>query len=278
MDYDVALVTGASSGIGREIARELANPSTRRTPRARTIVLTARRGERLEALRRELTEAQGEADPTFDPTDCRVVAADLATTEGRRRIAEFLTSNGLTVDLLVNNAGIGGWGRFDHQERDRISAMLEVNVVAATELARLLLPDMVAKGHGGILNIASVAAFQPGPFTALYYATKSFLLCLSEGLSEELSGSGVRVCAYCPGPVATEFMAAGGLSRESSERDLRSYAGPNAVASAALRALATGRRVAIHGFRYKAMVFLERFLPRRVIAWAIGLFQRARLA
>lgn len=288
MDYRVILVTGASSGIGEAIAREIADraagdacaggrgASRPTDPGAETaeggaLIITSRRRRRLGQLRDELVARSGRS------LDVHVVAADLAREAGRRSVSAYIADRGLAVDLLVNNAGVGGWGEFHEQERDRIESMLAVNVTAATMLTRELLPGLVARRHGAILNIASVAAFQPGPYTAVYYATKSYLLSLSQGLSEETRGTGVRVCVYCPGPVATEFAEAGGLSEESRRRDTRSQADPHGVARAALRALASGKRVAVHGVGYRLFVFAERFLPRAVVTRAVGRFQRSRL-
>lgn len=287
MNYRVVLITGASSGIGMAIAREVADRLNRRPPTTRdsqppdsrvagveespSVILTARRRDRLEELRDELIGRAG------GRVGAHVVCADLSVEAGRRSVLEYLAERGLAVDLLVNNAGIGGWSRFHEQPPRRIESMIAVNATAATLLSRALLPGMVDRGRGAILNIASVAAFQPGPYTAVYYATKSYLLSLSESLSVETRGTGVHVCAYCPGPVATEFAEAGGLSEEARRRDTRSQADPRDVARGALRALASGKRVAVHGLGYRLFIFAERFLPRAVVARAVGRFQRSRL-
>lgn len=184
------LVTGASSGIGLELAKLFAAHGD-------DVVLVARREDRLKALADALSATHGIA--------ASVVPGDLATPEGVKALAIEVGRKGHVVDVLVNNAGFGLLGEFAKLPFDRQMEMVQVNVAAPTALAGLYLPGMLARGRGGILNVASLAAFQAGPEMAVYYATKAYLLSLSEALFEETRQKGVTVTALCPGPSPTEF-------------------------------------------------------------------------
>ena len=184
-----ALVTGASSGLGEEFARQLAQ-------RGSDLVLVARRRERLEALADHLRAVGRRVE---------VLVADLATEAGRQPVEDRLADTAAPIDLLVNNAGFGAYGDVADLSAARQLAMVEVNVVALTRLARAALPGLVGRGRGGIINVASTAAFQPNPHAAVYGATKAYVLSLSQALHEEVAGSGVRVLALCPGVTPTEF-------------------------------------------------------------------------
>lgn len=184
------LVTGASSGIGAELARAFAANGDK-------VVLSARREDRLKALAAELA---GE-----HKIETSWIAADLAKPDGPKKLAIEAGRRGLVVDVLVNNAGFGLRGRFAKLPLDRQLEMIQVNVTAPTALAGIFLPGMLARGRGGILNVASLAAFQAGPDMAVYYASKAYMLSFSEALFEESRRKGVTVTALCPGPVPTEF-------------------------------------------------------------------------
>src|SRR5262245_61136745 len=177
-DRKVALITGASSGIGRELAKVIAADGY-------DLTLSARREERLESLARELSVAHG--------ISARVIASDLADPAAAKRLVGELEKEKLTIDVLVNCAGLGVYGRLWETELVRQLEVIQVNLVALTGLTRLLLPGMVSRGRGRVLNVASTAAFQPGPFMSVYYATKAYVLSLSEALAEELKGTGVTV-------------------------------------------------------------------------------------
>ncbi|HYF54876.1 MAG TPA: SDR family oxidoreductase, partial [Salinarimonas sp.] len=184
------LVTGASSGIGAELARVFA-------ARGHHVVLTARRRDRLEALGREIETAhRGRAE---------IVAADLADPDGPDALMREVEGRGIALTNLVNNAGFGLRGSFAGQPLDEVMGMLALNVTALTRLTHLALPAMLARGDGGIMNVASTAAFQAGPNMAVYYATKAYVLSFSEALHEEVRERGVRVTALCPGPTRSEF-------------------------------------------------------------------------
>jgi short-subunit dehydrogenase len=186
------VVTGASSGIGAELARVFGQ-------RGRSLVLVARRRDRLEELAGDLRSAHGVA--------VEVVACDLARPDAPEELLGALEARGIAVDTLVNNAGFGLLGAFAELPYGEQLGMLQLNVVSVTQLCRLVLPGLLARRRGGILNVASTAAFQAGPRMAVYYATKAFVLLLSEALHEEAKPHGVTVTALCPGPTPTEFQA-----------------------------------------------------------------------
>jgi short-subunit dehydrogenase len=186
-----ALITGASAGLGAEFARQLA-------PYAQSLVLVARRNDRLEALRAELGEK-------FPQLAVFVYVADLSNEGARIAFANWLREQGITIDFLVNNAGLGDHGAFETSEWDRVRAMLDVNVAALTHLTHLLLPSLHGAGRSAILNVSSVAGFFPLPNMAVYAATKAYVTSFSEALRMELRDTGISVTALCPGPVKTEF-------------------------------------------------------------------------
>jgi uncharacterized protein len=255
-----ALVTGASSGIGRELARLLAEDGL-------DLVLVARRSGRLEDLARELSVAYG--------ISARVLASDLASPSSPGEIVEGLARERLDVNVLVNSAGLGVYGRFSETDLDRQLEVLQVNVLALTELTGRLLPAMVSRSRGRILNVASTAAFQPGPYMAVYYATKAFVLSFSEAIAEEVSGTGVTVTALCPGPTITEFQEAAGIE------DTWLFRGPlvmdaRTVAKAGWEGAKRGKRVVIPGLGNKILKEVVRFSPRRLTTSVAGRIQKKR--
>src|ERR1043166_3512335 len=247
-----ALITGASSGIGREFARQLAN-------RARTIVLVARRSERLAELRDELLKGNPELE-----VHVRVV--DLADKAQIESMIDSLARDNIAIDLLVNNAGLGDSGPFATSDAIRNEQMMLVNIVALTSLTRALLPQMIAKRRGAILNISSSAGFLPIPGDAVYAATKAYVTSFSEALRAELRGTGVSVCAVCPGPVHTEFdevaKRPGAQARTGSKIFFVSV---KQVARAALAALEADRPLVIPGLVIKFAMFLTRLFPMPVV-------------
>src|SRR4051812_42919926 len=244
----VALVTGASAGIGRELAKILAREG-------HDLVLVARREPELTALAAELKEQYA--------ADSRVITADLSKARAAQTLVKELGPT-MTVDVLVNNAGFGGHGAFWERERDADLRQIAVNVTALTDLTRLLLPGMVERHRGRILNVASTAAFQPGPFMAVYYATKAYVLSFSEALSEELSGTGVTVTCLCPGVTKTEFQKVAGVEEVPLTKGPLSMTA-RSVAEAAYSGLAKGRRLVIPGVHNKVGVQAVRLSPRAVI-------------
>ncbi len=244
-----AVVTGASSGIGIEIARLLAADRY-------DLLLVARREARLQEVASLLARDFG--------VEVTALASDLAAPDGVRRVLDEIARKGSTVDVLVNNAGFGVYGPFAGSNPGETLEMIRVNVVALTELTQGIVPPMAARRSGRILNVASTAAFQPGPLMAVYYATKAYVLSFSEALANELSGSGVTVTALCPGPTRTSFQERAGLEAT------RLFAGPlvgdaQSVARAGYRGMRRGRRVVIPGVANKVMVQALRISPRRLV-------------
>lgn len=243
-----ALITGASSGIGSSIARELAK-------RRLNVTLVARREDRLRELARELVAEHA--------VDAGIIAADLGERDGRDEVQRKLKRLGLGVDVLVNNAGFGYAGDFTDAERERQVEMVALNCEAVVDLTSRFLPAMVGRGAGGVINIASTAAFQPMPKGATYAATKAFVLSFSEALHTEVGGSGVSVTAVCPGPVKTEFMDASGIRGEEKLPRLF-WLDPDDVARQALAAAEAGRRSVIPGRVNQAGSVLGRYTPHTV--------------
>jgi short-subunit dehydrogenase len=244
----LALVTGASAGIGRELARILAREG-------HDLVLVARREPELHAVADELRSRFGAAS--------MVVAADLSAPDAGAQIADAIGPD-RRVDVLVNNAGFGGVGSFATRDRDADLRMLAVNVVALTDLSKRFLPGMLARGHGRILNVASTAAFQPGPFMAVYYASKAYVLSLSQALAEEADGSGVTVTCLCPGVTESEFHAVAGTDAQPLTSGPLTMSS-EAVAEAGYRAMVRGKLVEIPGLHNKVGAQSIRVAPRRLV-------------
>ena len=246
-----ALVTGASQGIGLALARLAAADGYR-------LVLVARDAGRLKEIEREL--AAGHA------TEVLGVALDLGEPRSVPTLLSLLRARAIVPELLINSAGVGLYGRHAETPAAADEQLLAVNVVAPTALTRGLLPELLRRGSGRILNVASTAAFVPGPYMAVYYASKAYVLSYSEALAEELKGSGVTVTALCPGPTATAFQARAGLTR----RRLEPAGDPATVARAGYRALKAGRRVCIPGLRNRLWTALGRALPRGWVSAALA--------
>lgn len=254
----VVLITGASAGIGRQLAKLFAADG-------RDLVLVARRRERLDELAKQL-----EGEFRISVT---VFADDLRDPQCPQRIAQMVEENGYEVGVLVNNAGFGWLGPFIEATDNTVTDMLTVNMTALVRLTQLLLPPMIARGHGRILNMGSLAGFLPGPYMAVYYATKAFVNSFSQALSEELKGTGVTVTVSCPGPTATEFGAVAGS-------DARKLAAARSmpveqVALHAYDALKHAVPVAIPGFQNRVALVLVRWLPRGVVRRITARLNRA---
>lgn len=245
----VALVTGASGGIGLELARELA-------ARGYDLWLTARSAGKLAEAAAALKEAHR--------VQVEVVAGDLADPRGAARLSEALAARGLVPDVLVNNAGVGAHGRFAEQDIARLQGLLQLNVTSLAELTRRILPGMVTRGSGRVLNVASTAGYVPGPFMAAYYASKAFVLSLSVALNEELRGTGVTVTALCPGATHTGFDAAAGMSGARLFRSGVMESGP--VARAGVGAMLAGKAVVVPGVRNKVLSGSAGLAPRWLTA------------
>jgi short-subunit dehydrogenase len=254
----VVLITGASSGIGAALARVFA-------AHGHDLVLVARRQDRLNVLADEIA-ATGRARPT-------VLTVDLERRDAASAIAAELSAKAMEPAVVVNNAGFGLSGAAAALSRDEQLAMIDVNVRALTELS-LMFVDSLARHRGGILNVASVAAFLPGPGMAVYYASKAYVLSFSEALHRELADRGVRVTALCPGPVPTEFQARSGMHLDPAARILELSA--ERVAQTGYDAFMRGRRVVVAGTGNRIVVSLMRFVPNALLLRLID--QRPRAA
>ena len=248
MSDAIALITGASAGLGVEFARQLSK-------RGHRLVLAARRKDRLEALAAELGNA-------------RAVAIDLAESGSAARLLAEIEAGGEHVELLVNNAGFGLKGRVAEVNAMRLREMIDLNVASLTELCRAVAPGMIERRSGAILNVASTAAFQPGPNMAVYFATKAYVLSLSEALHEELKAHGIRVTALCPGPTRTEFGAVAGIGDNVLFDRLATDAA--SVVQAGLNGLDDNRAIVIPGLLNKVTAASPRFLPRALVRKIAG--------
>lgn len=255
----LALVTGASSGLGLDFARILAREGW-------DLVVSARDRDRLQALADALERERG--------TRIVVAAHDLSTPGGVQALVSSVEREGRPVDLLINNAGSGLLAPYPDTDPAAEAAMIRLNVEALVTLTRAVLPAMLARGSGRILNVGSVASFMSGPGMTTYYATKAFVLSYSDALAEELRGTGVSVTCLCPGPTKTEFLSRAGASG-------RVFDGPTAMTSAAVAeagvagALA-GRRRVVPGLANKVSVWAAKVLPRDLMTSMVARIQRSR--
>jgi uncharacterized protein len=252
MTAPITLITGASAGIGAALATVFAE-------RGHAVVLTARREAQLAAVA-DAIEGAGRSRP-------RVIAADLARPEAAAEIESELRAAGLDVQFLVNNAGFGLVGNALDSGRAEQLAMVDLNVRASTELS-LRFTDSMTRHKGGILNVASVASFMPGPGMAVYHATKAYVLSFSEALHQELKPRGVRVTALCPGPVETEFQMRAGMPEGYFPKFMSRSA--RRVANDGYDGLMRGKRVVIPGFDNQVAALLPKLLPRGILLWLVG--------
>lgn len=254
----VTLITGASSGIGLELARIFA-------AQGHLCVLVARRADRLSELT-EIIAATGARKPV-------AIACDLAAEGAVAKLAEDIAALGLEIEILVNNAGFGLAGAALTLDRGQQLEMIDLNVRALTDLT-LRFADSIVRHRGGILNVASIAAFLPGPGMAVYYASKAFVLSFTEAMRGELCNTGVRVTALCPGPVPTEFQSRAGFVPGSDSKLLTVSAID--VARAGYEGLMANRQVVLPGFGVRAIPFLLRFVPRAWVLAAVAKVQQRR--
>jgi uncharacterized protein len=254
----VTLITGASAGIGTELARVFASNGHR-------LALVARRADRLAKLADEIVTGGGAAPI--------VIPCDLEQSDAGDRIAAALAAEGVEVDYVVNNAGFGMFGKAIIRDRVEQLGMIAVNIRALTDLS-LRFSDSLIRHRGGILNVASIAGFLPGPGMAVYYASKAYVLSFTEALRAELAPRGVRVTALCPGPVPSEFQARAGFLPGLDSAILN--VSPADVAQAGYRGLMANKRAVIPGLGVKMVPFLLRLFPRGVILAAVGRLQLKR--
>ncbi len=243
-----ALITGASGGIGECFARALA-------ARKRNLVLVARSEDKLKELAAELGSAHS--------IRVEVIAADLAVPGAAPRLTEELKARDCSIDLLINNAGFGARGEFWKLPLERQTAMLALNIDTLVELTHLLVPGMVERGRGGIINVSSTASFQPIAYTTTYSATKAFVTSFSMGLAEEVKPYGVAVVTLCPGGTRTNFFEAGQYGVRNIPGGMQA---PEEVAEAALRALERGGGLVVPRILNKLSVIIQRLVPRELVA------------
>ena len=244
-----ALITGASGGIGYELAKLFAADGN-------NLVLVARNEQKLNEVKREIEKEFG--------VTVNVITCDLSKPRAAIEVFEATTNLNIKVDYLVNNAGFGDFGLFYERRFEKQSDMVSLNVTALTELCHLYLPQMVEKRHGKILNVASIAAFQPGPLMAVYYATKAFVLSLTEALSVELKGTGVTVTALCPGPTKTGFEDTAKLESSGLFKNLKVVTAKE-VAIYGYKQMKKNKVIAIHGFMNRLIVCGSKLAPRALV-------------
>jgi len=248
MERQTSLITGASSGIGRDLAREFAADGY-------DLVLVARHTEALQQLADELTRAHR--------VKATVMPVDLSQPGAARRLYDDLERAGTTIDVVVNNAGFGLQGPFAEAAADRVLDMIQVNIAALTELTRLCLPGMLARNRGGVLNVGSTAAFQAGPFMAVYYATKAYVLSFTEAIAEEVAGTALRVSCLSPGPTATGFADAAQMTETRLFR--RGTMTSMDVARIGFEGWKQGRIIVIPGITNRVGAALVRLSPRPLV-------------
>ncbi|QSQ11064.1 SDR family NAD(P)-dependent oxidoreductase [Myxococcus landrumensis] len=246
MSRKVALITGASAGLGEQFARRFARDG-------HDVILVARSAPRLEALASALEKEHG--------VKAHVIPLDLGQPEAAEQLFAQVAERGLAVEFLVNNAGFGSSGPFLDQDVKREAEMVDLNCTALLKLTHLFARPMRERGHGRVLNVASTAGFQPGPYMATYYATKAFVVSLSEALAHELKGTGVTVTCHCPGATHTEFAQRAGTTKSRLFQRAGVASAPEVVEHA-YGMMMRGRVLAIHGFLNQLAAFMVRFSPR----------------
>lgn len=244
-----ALITGASSGIGLEFARVFA-------PHKNNLVLVARRKDKLDELADELRSRHG--------VTVKVIAADLSNMDEVQNIYDLCRDNSIEIEYLVNNAGFGDFTHFADSDWDTTEKMIDLNIKALTKLCRLFIPDMLKRKSGKILNVASTAAFQPGPNMAVYFASKSYVLFLSEALYSELKGTGVGVTCLCPGPTESGFLAVASMEDSTLFKD-KKIPSSKEVAEFGYNAMMKNKMTVIHGLINNIMATASSFAPRKLV-------------
>ncbi len=254
-----ALITGASSGIGWELARLFAEDGY-------SLVLIARDEGKLLELTHQLKD-------DFS-TESTVIAADLSDPEVPESIYEIVSGEEIIVDVLVNNAGFGVFGPFVRNELKAYMDLMQVNMTSLVQLTHLFLPDMIERGRGRIMNVASTAAFQPGPYMSIYYASKAFVLSFSEAIAEEVEDSGITVTAFCPGMTRTDFHRRAGLKGTGLMRHL--FADADVVSRIGYDGTMAGKRIVIPGLMNRLIAFGVQLAPRKLVTGIVGKLQKQR--
>ncbi|MBS1493331.1 MAG: SDR family oxidoreductase [Bacteroidetes bacterium] len=253
------LITGASSGIGLEFARIFAKNGS-------DLVLLARSEDKLKKLARELEKDYG--------IKVKVLTKDLADKNAPKEIFSELLKEGMEVEFLINNAGFGGYGNYYETDWKKEEEMIQVNVLALAELTKLFVRPMVKRNSGRILNVASTAAFQPGPLMSVYYATKAFVLSLSEAMAYELKDTNVSVTCLCPGPTKSNFQKAANITESKLAKGVNATS--YEVALCGYNAMMKGKYVAIEGFMNKLLAFATRLMPRKLVLATVYKIQKNR--
>lgn len=253
-----ALITGASNGIGLELAKIFASKKT-------NLVLVARSENKLKSLGQELSDKYN--------LQCYVYACDLSIPDQANKVYEFCKQNNIQVTYLINNAGFGDYTPFQESKLNMQEEMINLNILTLTKLTHLFLQDMISKRAGGIMNIASTAAFMPGPYMSVYFASKAYVLSFSEALSAELEGTGVNVTAICPGPTQSQFFVNASAENSNMTKG-RSMPSAEEVATFAYDRFMRKDAVAIHGVTNKMMATLVRFFPRGLVRKMVRLFMK----
>ncbi|MGB7250393.1 MAG: SDR family oxidoreductase [Phormidesmis sp.] len=257
--HPTALITGASRGIGRALAEVFAQHQ-------HNLILVARSEDKLSALRQELTERYS--------IQATVFSHDLTAPGAPQELFDQVQQQGLNVDMLVNNAGYGDYGRFANSDWAKQQGMLSLNMMALTHLTHLFLPAMLQRRQGKILNVASTAAFQPGPMMAVYFASKAYVLSFSEAIAAETEDYGISVSVLCPGPTQSDFMDTANMDQMALANSATTDKIPTAaeVAQFGYDALNKGQIVAVHGIANKLLTFSNRLAPRSVIRKGVKQF------
>lgn len=254
------LITGASSGIGLELARIAAQ-------KGQNLILVARNEKILNNLKEEW-------ERSF-PIQVKVFACDLSENHAVDSIVHFLQLNKLQVNVLINNAGFGLFGKFDETDLEKEAAMMQVNMVALTQLSKYIYREMLSLGKGQILNVASIAGFMPGPLMSVYYASKAFVISFSQALAKEAKGTGVSVTVLCPGPTHSNFEKNADLSSSMLFKSFGKLPTSKDVATFAFRKMEKGKTLAIHGNINRLLIFCMRFIPRNWITSIVNYIQRS---
>lgn len=258
MNNKTALITGASKGIGKEFARIHAS-------KGGNLVLIARNEELLNSLKMELMKQ-------YPSILVEIIGKDLSQQHSAQEVYEELKERNIQIDYLINNAGFGDWGFFVEKNWDRYDQMIDLNVKSLTHFCHLFLPEMINRKEGKVLNVSSTAAFQPGPMMAVYFATKSYVLHLSEALNNEVKQHNVSVTAFCPGPTDTYFMEESQMGKSKFIKN-RKMPSARAVAWSGYKAMMEAKPVSIHGFMNKLMTFSVRLAPRKWVVWILRKMQ-----
>lgn len=254
-----ALITGASSGIGFELARIAAQKSI-------NLILVARNGSKLQTMKQEW-------EKEFS-IQVVVFPCDLSKSNAAEEIENMLDQNNLSPDILINNAGFGLFGNFNETDIDKETEMLEVNIVALTQLSKVIYHRMVKKGYGKIMNIASIAGFMPGPLMAVYYASKAYVLSFSQALANEAKGTGVSITVLCPGPTESNFVSNASLESSMLFKSFGKLPLAKEVANYGFESMMKGKTLAIHGTTNRLMIFFSRFIPRKALTSMVRYVQR----